>query len=232
MRHAAKHAGMTWLDSAEFALRRSPPPLDTDEVHLWLWRDAAARGREGESAALQRLRCLLGAYVGAAPAALDLRREAYGKPRLDLPGAPGFNLSHSGDCVAAVVAAGVDPGVDVELPRRSRAYLGLAQRYFDAGEAAALAGLCSDKREAAFHALWTGKEAVLKADGRGLAYGLQRVVFELDAAGQPLALLRVEGAAGPADAWQVHHFLPAVGGHGAVAWRGPPRRIRAYRLDG
>ncbi len=222
---------MPSFESATFASRRTPPPLGSDEVHLWLWRDAAARGRDGESAALQRLRVLLGAYVGRAPAALDLHRDAHGKPRLDLPGAPGFNLSHSGDCVAAVVAAGVDPGVDVELPRRPRAYLALAQRYFDAGEAAALAGLCPARREAAFHALWTGKEAVLKADGRGLAYGLQRVVFELDGMGQPRALLRVEGAAGPADAWQVHHFRPAVCGHGAVAWRGPPRRVRACRLD-
>ena len=148
----------------EFALRCSLPPLTPTRCTCGFGGMHSAAGREGESAALQRLRYRWGAYCRCGAGGARTCVAKHPRPRLTCRGAGSTQLA-SGDCVAAVVAAGVDPA-DAELPRRSRAYPGPAQRYFDAGGEAAVAGRAVlDKREVAFGALWTGKEAVLKADG-------------------------------------------------------------------
>ena len=167
---------MTWFDSAEFALRRSPPPLDADEVHLWFWRDTAARGREGRVG---------GAAAPALPAGRLRRCGAGGastcvaKPtasRAWTCRGAGFNLSHGG-LRRGRGGGGVDPGVDVELPRRSRATSAWRSAISTPARPPRWPGCASDKREAAFHARGPARKLSPKADGRGLAYGLQRVVF-------------------------------------------------------
>src|SRR3546814_13489669 len=55
----------------------------------------------------------------------------------------------------------------------------LAERFFVRSETGALLALPAEAREAAFVRLWCAKEAVLKAHGRGLAFGLDRLEFAL-----------------------------------------------------
>src|SRR3546814_6405959 len=59
------------------------------------------------------------------------------------------------------------PGIDLERQRPRARALEIAERYFSADEAAALAALPAADRSVAFLELWTAKEAVLKALGRG-----------------------------------------------------------------
>jgi 4'-phosphopantetheinyl transferase len=64
--------------------------------------------------------------------------------------------------------------------------------------------------------LWCAKEAVLKAHGRGLAFGLHRLAFaERDGA---LALVRADSALGDAADWQLREFVPHPGYRAALAW--------------
>ena len=89
--------------------------------------------------------------------------------------------------------------------------LRIARRYFADDEVAALAALADVARDDAFLRLWCAKEAVLKAHGHGLAFGLHRLAF--DATATAPRLLRCDPALGAASDWRLH----ARDGDGHVA---------------
>jgi 4'-phosphopantetheinyl transferase len=200
--------------------------------------DAVAEQADSHGSAVDvwRLRAadwrpVLALYAGVPLAKLTLTVDAHGKPRLVAPTSPSFNLSHCGDVVLLAIGRGIELGVDVEALRQRPRALQLAQRYFTADEAAALAALPEDGRLQAFYRLWTAKEAVLKALGRGLSFGLHRVGFRLEAGGAAVLPQDFAHTAAPASAWMLHALAPAPGYLGALAWRGGPRMIRRFALS-
>ena len=100
--------------------------------------------------------------------------------------------------------------------------LALAQRFFAPQEVQALRALPAADRALAFLQLWTLKEALLKAEGRGLAYGLHRVVVEL---GESAPVLREFGDESLAS-WQLQELSLGPDWVSAIAWHGPPMRLR------
>lgn len=106
----------------------------------------------------------------------------HGKPYLRAPQHDGLkvSLSHTRGMAAIAIASGREIGVDVESALTPRNAVGVADRYF-APEEAALLRAESDPiaQSEIFFAIWTLKEAVLKADGRGLARGLDSFVVRL-----------------------------------------------------
>ncbi len=78
-----------------------------------------------------------------------------GKP--ELPGVH-FSLAHSGSYAVCAIA---DTAVGVDIERADRKGRGVAERYFSPNECALPLAY-----------IWTRKEAVAKADGRGIAIGL------------------------------------------------------------
>lgn len=199
--------------------------LDAGSVHLWRLHYRHDQGRAP-------LRAVLAAYLGMPAAAVTLQEGAGGKPQLaPMAGADtpplDFNWSHSGDLAVVALARNLALGVDIEQASRRPRSLALAQRYFDRAEAAALAALAGKARTRAFLSLWCAKEAVLKATGAGISFGLERLAFVPDAEGY-WRLAHVDAALGaPAD-WQVRGFAAAPGCHAALAWRGPARAIEAF----
>jgi 4'-phosphopantetheinyl transferase len=229
LRADIKHQRMQWLDTYAISPPASRAPT-ADAVQLWLWSGSHANPALAAAQARVRMQRTLAAQLGVDESALRFVRGAHGKPALAQTGMPHFNLSHSGAVTALALAQAVDVGVDVEQPRRARDVLALAQRYFAPAETATLARLSAPQREAAFYALWTCKEAVLKALGRGIAFGLDRLEFELEASnGLPRALAGIAVEGGAAAEWQVYRFEPAPGGFGALAWRGPALRVIGFR---
>ena len=171
---------------------------------------------------------LLAGYLGRAAADVRLEAGEFGRPRLAGAdaGALHFNWSHSGDQALCAVARGIEPGVDLERLRPRPRALEIARRYFSHEETAALAALVPERRDAAFLQLWTAKEAVLKATGRGLAFGLHRLGIADEE--ERLALRFLDGEL-PAQ-WQLHR-LALDGAHvGSIAWRGGPRTIAVLTL--
>lgn len=196
-------------------------PLHADEIHVWRLRRPRGMKREP-------LLALLGDYLGIAPDAVRLVAGEHGRPALDpIHGdALDFNWSHSGEQALVALARGIAPGIDIEQRRTRANALEIAQRFFTAGEAAWLGTLDEADRRAAFLELWTAREAVLKALGRGLAFGLDRLAFRHAAGG--LMLQRLEGE-DPA-AWQLQRLDVGADACAALAWRGAPRRIRRFAL--
>jgi 4'-phosphopantetheinyl transferase len=187
-------------------------PLGGDEVHVWHFARDRAQGRAP-------LLALLARYTGTAATALV--SGAHGRPRLAQgPAGLDFNWSHSGELAVVALARGVAPGVDVEWVRPRPRAMDLARRFFHPQETAALRAMPAAERERAFFELWTAKEAVLKATGDGISFGLQRLRVGREGA-LHLAWLDGDDAA----AWQLQTLALGADCIAALAWRGAPRRI-------
>ena len=195
--------------------------LHDNEIHVW---QLAYRPEQRRAP----LHALLAAYLGIEAEQLSVVDDAFGRPALGPAHQPtlGFNWSHSGPHALVALGRHVAPGIDVEQQRARPRALEIARRFFSTEEADALAALPPDLRSAAFLDLWTAKEAVLKALGRGLAFGLHRLSIAHTDAG--LALRRLEHD--DVNAWQLRPLALDAALVAALAWRGAPRQIRHFRL--
>jgi 4'-phosphopantetheinyl transferase len=170
-----------------------------------------------------RVRDWLARELGCAPVAVPLVRDALGRPRLGAQHRRfDVNWSHSGDGLLIALGEDLQVGADVERIRPRPRALALARRYFVPTEADWLASLPIDRRETGFLRLWCAKEAVLKAHGRGLSFGLDRLLFaEPDGA---LELAGCDRLLGEPEQWSLREFVPAPGYRAAIAWRARPVR--------
>lgn len=150
---------------------------------------------------------------------LPIERDVHGRPRLVAP-YTGFDAgwSHSGERLLLAVGRDVVLGVDLERLRPRPRVLELARRFFAPAEADWLQSLRPELHEGEFVRLWCAKEAVLKAHGRGLAFGLHRLEFHAGEPGAPLRLQDCDPALGAAGDWQLHEWIPEPGYHAALAW--------------
>lgn len=135
---------------------------------------------------------------GGRPAPRRTRR-----PRLAC-GDAGWSHSH-GRLLIAYTGHG-RLGVDIEPLARRADPLRIARRYFSGEEIAALDALDGVTRQSAFLRMWCAKEAVLKAHGGGIAFGLHKAVF--DATGDGLRMLRCDPALGRVDDWRLDLLEP------------------------
>lgn len=191
------------------------PPADTPPG--WSWQPLP-HGAAAEPLA----RAWLAQRLAAGAQALPISRDPRGRPQLGAPFAAwDCNWSHSGGGLLVVLGQGLQVGGDVEYRRPRPRALELAQRYFTAAEAGWLAGLAPAAREHAFLRLWCAKEALLKAHGHGLAFGLDRLEFADDAG--TLRLRACDPALGLPGQWSLQEIAPAPGYLGALAWRRWPR---------
>ncbi|HET6554060.1 MAG TPA: 4'-phosphopantetheinyl transferase superfamily protein [Dyella sp.] len=195
--------------------------LGDDEIHVWRLAYDHHRGRAP-------LIWMLAAYLGVPAEAVQLEESDHGRPMLADPhrDAFAFNWSHSHDQALIAIARGVAPGVDLERLRPHPKAVPIARRYFSPDEAAWLEGVPATQRDRAFLDLWTAKEAVLKALGRGLAFGLHRLSI---AGSSELPILgRLEGH--EAGQWQLHRLALDEEHVGTLAWHGEPRHVRLWTL--
>ncbi|MEO8011064.1 MAG: 4'-phosphopantetheinyl transferase superfamily protein [Dokdonella sp.] len=219
---------MLMIEADAFETPAELPALAQGDVHVWLIACAQSANRRALSAnAHAELGRLLAHYSGI-DQPVALARTEFGKPYAIQPGYPQFNLSHGGQRIALAFARDHAIGVDVEAVQRRHSSLDLAERFFATEEAQALAALAPPERQQAFVNLWTCKEAVLKALGRGIAFGLDRLRFTFDGV-TPLELVEIAAEGGVCAQWNVHRFDAGAGHAGALAWHGKPLRVRAFK---
>ena len=128
------------------------------------------------------LRSVLSLYAGdIAPAEWRFATNEYGRPHAchPLPAPVQFNLSHTRGLVALITGPDERIGVDVEWIGRGAPSRDVARRYFTAREADEIEAVTEEsERSERFFALWTLKEAYIKARGMGLALPLDAFTFD------------------------------------------------------
>jgi 4'-phosphopantetheinyl transferase len=119
------------------------------------------------------LRFILGLYLGLAPARVEFSSTSTGKPILTglrpEQAAVTFNLSHAHGNAMIAIAQGREVGVDLELIKEDVEALKLAERFFSDREQLHVRSTAPESRSREFFHYWVAKEAVLKAEGVGLA---------------------------------------------------------------
>lgn len=173
------------------------PPVARDDLEALLAPDERARqarfvfARDRDRYAVARglLRTILGEATGVAPERVRLVAGPNG--RLALDEGPAFNVSHSEARLAIALAGGdarLPLGVDVERARAIDELDDVAARVCTPDELARLRALPGPARLAAFHRLWTRKEACMKATGAGFALAPSSFRVDVDAPAQRVAL--------------------------------------------
>lgn len=221
-------------------LRLIKPELSRAAAHVFLLRVAAFDADElmanlgpAEKARAGRLRIakrrarfviaravlkqLLANYLGIAPRELELAEGPRGKPaigpryqqkRIE------FNVSHAADYALLALSLDNRLGVDIESSKRRVNYQAVANRFFSGPEQEAYKKLPAGDKRAAFFRVWSRKEAILKAMGRGLAGGLAG--FSVPLAKRPVQT-GARGAMGAESDWFIYNIVAPPGYQAALA---------------
>jgi 4'-phosphopantetheinyl transferase len=126
------------------------------------------------------VRRVLSTYRPLAPAAWQFRTTAHGRPEIDPPCGLTFNLANHPTLIVCAIRPGPELGVDVEPLTRGPEILALAGSVFAPDELAALRALPELAQPDRALALWTLKEAYIKARGLGLSLPLDGFAFSFD----------------------------------------------------
>jgi 4'-phosphopantetheinyl transferase len=121
------------------------------------------------------LRTLLSGFTGTAAEKLRFNYGTSGKPSLADRDDIHFNISHSADLGLFAFAQDRPVGVDVENERPVRRLLDVAQRFMSEDELRSLVAAAPEDRDAAFLRSWVVREARLKADGKGVWSGSDKI---------------------------------------------------------
>jgi 4'-phosphopantetheinyl transferase len=180
------------------------------------------------------LRHVLGAALEQAPSSLAFVNGPWGRP--ELVGSPPplrFSLSHTPGLVACALTARTDVGIDVEeAESRAVDVDSVAKSVFAPAEIAALQPLPAAEQRERFLALWTLKESVVKALGRGVSHPLETLSLEIDTADGDVLTSSVPLGPG---SWRLWRWQPSERHRAALAVRYPgvegPRLVRhAWRM--
>lgn len=126
------------------------------------------------------LRKILSFYTDTSPNTLQFTYARHNKPALSPnPSQVQFNLSHSADMAVCAVAKGQAVGIDIEY-QKAQSNLALAKRFFSIDEYNLLNQSPENLQISQFYELWTKKEALLKATGKGLFIPLNQFSVTID----------------------------------------------------
>ncbi|CAG7605382.1 4'-phosphopantetheinyl transferase family protein [Candidatus Vallotia tarda] len=126
------------------------------------------------------LRTLLARHTGAVPLSLRFSLGAFGRPELDgYRDTLSFNVTHTGQHALIALSERRCVGIDIEHIERVIAWRALLRTVCTAPEQRMLLGSGPMHGFKGFLRCWTAKEAVLKALGVGVRYGLQKVSIDL-----------------------------------------------------
>ncbi len=238
---------------------RPPPPavsIDSGDLHLWRIRLATTlTDRQGEiltEAELRRaaklrfvadrrrfiarraaLRQVLSRYLQVPADTIAFDVNAHGKPSIKAPPAHvetlSFNASSCDDLALIVIALNRRIGVDVERINLPPDDVEVARQFLSEKELEEFAGLQGTTRAQRFFAMWTGKEAVLKALGTGLSLSPRLIELAVDDDGCP-AISSLEGTLHNTKRWSLHSVSPETGYLGAIAIEGHRLNIHGWTI--
>lgn len=209
------------------------PPLEANEVQVWRIRSDQSDGIAAGSSTLlnaeeqahsDRLRSgrvrdhftigracsriLLGNIQSLDPREVIITTGAHGKPETPHLGerALFFNVAHSGETILIALCRMGSVGIDVEHIDRDTDIMEVAKANFTKEEISALEAIADTaaRRRTFFH-YWTRKEAVGKADGRGLLLPLAS--FDVSVESMTSHPVRVKGLPGEEEEEEELYFV-------------------------
>ena len=175
------------------------------------------------------MRQILAAYIpGESAADLRFTKGEYGKPYLEAAPALRFNLSHSGDWGLLAVGHDIEVGVDIETIKPRAGLAGLVAKCFSAAEQQYWQQLPPQQQVEVFFEIWTRKEALVKAVGRGIALGLEFCELQPPDLNQFSSLPAV---CGPSAQWQILPLNVETCARAAIVVQANDYRIRMQSLS-
>ena len=172
------HAPVAMLDDE--SVRAACQSLLTSEEKQRQERYYFQRNRDEFLVTRALVRTTLSRYSSIEPRAWRFAQGAHGKPFIATEHETDglcFNLSNTHGHVVCAVARKRELGVDLEDPSRSGDTVEIADRFFSPREVADLHALPAELQRERFFAIWTLKEAYIKARGTGLSLGLDGFSF-------------------------------------------------------
>lgn len=217
---AAVHVRWLTLDAVASAAWEPLASLLDDAERERASRFHFAHDRHAYIAAHALLRAMLSLKAPRPPADWRFSTGAHGKPEVvrepDIPPLS-FNLSHTRGLVAVALTLTHDVGIDVEAIEPKRLSLALAERFFAPAEVALLRATPAEALPEKLFAVWTLKEACIKAMGRGLSLPLDAFTLALD----PLAIHFSGALDERPDHWLLRRLAPTPTHTLALAVRHP-----------
>ena len=242
-----------------FENRAKPNPLieiGSDEVHVWGFsldvdpaelarvthylsgveqervnRLVSGRHQQEFMMAHLVLRKVLSRYYAQGPQELDIQKTSAGKPFLTHDHAVRFNLTHSHGRALIAIAKDREVGIDLEKVRPEVDIVSLANRFLSSQDQAFIGGGDSKRRHERFLQVWVAREAVFKAEGKGMTFPLHHDHVELSSDGKEGRLVR--GGGGSKGTNMPIRFLPLESGWvGAVAAEGSDWIVTYHGLAG
>jgi len=142
-----------------------------------------------------------------------------------------FNISHSGDIVLLALGRQMHLGVDVEQLRDMKRRDQIARGILSESELGDYLALPESRRQSAFFRIWTRKEAIVKAVGRGLSFPLTQV--EVSAEQGDVRLRRfgewfADHSDAPQPPWYLRNLSIGRDYAGALATNVVPKDVHAF----
>lgn len=210
----------------ENTVKMTQKPLQTNSLHIWrihLSADStlyhtlsAAEKAHAHKYQLEEhqyrfiasrgtLRQILSHYLSLDPTAIHLTENEHGKPMLDPQQHSDqifFSVSHSHDLALYAISATPNVGIDVEFMGKNINIDRVATRFFSPSESQYIHAITSPlQKTKAFLQTWTGKEAFVKAIGKGLLFPLN--AFELSIQDHSMTLQHINGDSMAAKMWSL-----------------------------
>jgi 4'-phosphopantetheinyl transferase len=124
------------------------------------------------------LKQIISKYLEIDPKNLLFEYNRFGKPFLNSNSPKHdfrFNMSHSKNMALYCISHQKDVGIDIEYIQKDIEFLQIIDRFFSHNEKKFIQKINIDKRKEAFFKIWTRKEAILKALGKGISFPLEKV---------------------------------------------------------
>ena len=159
------------------------------------------------------VRATLSRYMSVPPGSWRFEQGAHGRPEIAAPAGTGlrFNVSHTREIVVCAVARGTDVGVDVERFESTHDLRSIASNVCSVRELEAMRAMAPDAFARRLLALWTLKEAYLKARGVGFSLAPRHLTFDLGADARMNVSFGPEASDEPTRWWFA--TIDAGGGH-------------------
>lgn len=158
------------------------------------------------------LKQIISKYLEIDPKNLLFEYNPFGKPFLvtnSLKNNIKFNMSHSKNMALYCISSQKDVGIDIEFTQKKVEFHLIIERFFSHNEKAFIQNITTNKRKEAFFKIWTRKEAILKALGKGISFPLEKVDVSFNKENFITQINDNDDGQFTESSWYVEDLLPA-----------------------